>query len=471
MPSQFFSNLSQDYSQLLDNADDYNVSIHVGEGSNIKEFHAHSNILRARSPYFMRAFSSDWVVKKDNIIIFNKPNITPMVFAMMLKFIYAGVIDLDKQSGSDILGLLVASDELLLDELITHCQDHLIEEKANWLKTNIIQVLQTVIKHDRCKKLQDHCLEYICQNPQPFFFSRNFQSLDRDILYGLLLRDELRIDEIEVWEHLIKWGIAQISMNNDKLVTDVTKWSEKNFDLLKKCLESFIPLIRFFEISSRDFYYKIRPYKKILPRNVYEDVMSYHLAGTEPKTIINLTSRIGSWQIDSNIIKPKHAAILANWINRSEDEHGIITTKIPYDFTLLYRGTLHGFKDEIFRGYVNNQGSAVVIIKVKGSNQIIGGYNPCGWIYRSIPTWTNTFDSFIFTFGNGKTNSNVKVSRVNNAEYAVYDNANNGAQFGQSDLVIKHSIGTCNMHSYKDRIMDTNSFIIEEIEAFKIVEK
>lgn len=86
MPSQFFSNLSHDYSQLLDNADDYNVSIHVGEGSNIKEFRAHSNILRARSPYFMRAFSSDWVVKKDNIIIFNKPNITPMVFAIMLKY-------------------------------------------------------------------------------------------------------------------------------------------------------------------------------------------------------------------------------------------------------------------------------------------------------------------------------------------------------------------------------------------------
>ncbi|CAG8500951.1 590_t:CDS:2 [Acaulospora colombiana] len=431
MPTQFSSKLLQDYSQLLDNADDYNVSIQVGEGSNVKEFRAHSNILRAR-------------------------------------YIYAGILDLEKQSGSDILGLLIASDELLLDELISYCQNHLIEEKANWLRLNIVQVLQTVIKHDRCKKLQDHCLEYICQDPQSFFSSRNFQSLDRDILYGLLSRDDLQFEEIEIWEHLLKWGIAQISVN-DKVFTDVTKWSDKNFDALRKFVEPFIPLIRFFEITSKDFYYKVRPYKKIIPRNIYEDVMSYHLASTEPKTP-NLTPRMGRWKIDSNIIKSKHAAILANWINRSDSKFGI-KKKIPYEFTLLYRGTLHGFKDEVFRGYVNNQGSAIVVIKVRGSGQIIGGYNPCGWIYRCIPNWTSTFDSFIFTFGNGKTNANIKVSHVNNPDYAVYDNANNGAQFGQSDLVIKNAMGTCNLHSYEDSILDTNSFIIEEIEAFKIAEK
>ncbi|CAG8617250.1 3768_t:CDS:2 [Acaulospora morrowiae] len=424
MPTHFSSKLSHDYSQLLDNADDYNVSIQVGEGSNVKEFRAHSNILRARSPYFMRAFSSDWAVKKDNIIIFNKPNITPMVFAMMLKYIYAGTLDLDKQSGSDILGLLIASDELLLDELITYCQNHLIEEKSNWLRLNIVQVLQTVIRHDRCKKLQDHCLEYICQDPQTFFSSKNFQSLDRDILYGLLSRDDLQFEEIEIWEHLIKWGTTQTSTANDKVFNDVTKWSDKQFDALKKSVEPFIPLIRFFEFSSKDFYYKVRPYKKILPRNIYEDVMSHHLAGTEPKTP-NLTPRMGRWKIDSNIIKSRHAAILANWINRSGEKFGV-TTKVPYEFTLLYRGSLHGFKDEVFRGYVNNQGSAIVVIK---------------------------------------------VSRVDDSNYAVYDNANNGAQFGQSDLVVKNMIGTCNIHSYADSILDTNSFIIEEIEAFKIVEK
>ncbi|CAG8632635.1 9340_t:CDS:1, partial [Racocetra persica] len=53
---------------------------------------------------------------------------------------------------------------------------------------------------------------------------------------------------------------------------DVTKWTEKHFISLKKSVEQFIPLIRLFEISSKDFYHKVRPYKKILPQNIYEDL-------------------------------------------------------------------------------------------------------------------------------------------------------------------------------------------------------
>ncbi|CAG8844004.1 16954_t:CDS:1, partial [Racocetra persica] len=49
-----------------------------------------------------------------------------------------------------------------------------------------------------------------------------------------------------------------------------------------------------------------RPYKKILPQNIYEDLMSHYLADTEPRTV-NLSPRMGRWRIDSVIIKPKHA--------------------------------------------------------------------------------------------------------------------------------------------------------------------
>jgi len=41
-------------SMLYDSDDynDYNVTIQIKENQNIKEFRAHSDILRARSPYF-----------------------------------------------------------------------------------------------------------------------------------------------------------------------------------------------------------------------------------------------------------------------------------------------------------------------------------------------------------------------------------------------------------------------------------
>jgi hypothetical protein len=85
MTSIFYSNLSKDFSLILNNSDDYNVIIQVGENQNVKEFHAHSVILRARSPYFKRAFSTKWVTKKNNMIMFNKPNIAPIIFEMILK--------------------------------------------------------------------------------------------------------------------------------------------------------------------------------------------------------------------------------------------------------------------------------------------------------------------------------------------------------------------------------------------------
>src|ERR1051325_1509572 len=157
---------------------------------------------------------------------------------------YTGEVDLTKQSGKNVLGLLVASDELLLEELFKHVQDHLIKKQTAWVRQNFVLVLHTVFKLSSCKKLQDYCLESICTNPHPFITSKEFPSLDDEILYGLLKRDDLQIEEIVVWDHLMKWGIEQTpglgSKNKDR-----SKWNHKDFEALKKTLGKFIPLIRF----------------------------------------------------------------------------------------------------------------------------------------------------------------------------------------------------------------------------------
>src|SRR5947207_12085809 len=79
------SELSKDFFLILNDVDDFDVIIQVGENQNTKEFRAHSTILRARSPYFKTALSANWVTKKNDMIMFNKPNISPAVFDMILK--------------------------------------------------------------------------------------------------------------------------------------------------------------------------------------------------------------------------------------------------------------------------------------------------------------------------------------------------------------------------------------------------
>jgi len=68
---------------FLNDADDFNVIIQVGEdkmGSLLG--------FPSKDPKYKRihiTFSSNWSTKKDDVIRFNKPNITPIVFDMLLK--------------------------------------------------------------------------------------------------------------------------------------------------------------------------------------------------------------------------------------------------------------------------------------------------------------------------------------------------------------------------------------------------
>ncbi|CAG8669148.1 2165_t:CDS:2, partial [Scutellospora calospora] len=115
--TNFFEDLSKDFSKLFEKSDDYDIIIQVGEKSDFKEFNAHSNILRARSPYFTNSLSNNWINHKSSIVTFKKPNISPAIFLLILRYIYTGTLDITNQSASNILDLLVASDELILDKL------------------------------------------------------------------------------------------------------------------------------------------------------------------------------------------------------------------------------------------------------------------------------------------------------------------------------------------------------------------
>jgi hypothetical protein len=381
---------------------------------------------------------------------------------------------LSKQSGEDILGVLVASDELLLEKLFKHVQDHLIKEQTNWVKQNFVLVLHTVFKLSSCKKLQDHCVESICVDPQPFITSKDFPSLDKDILYELLKRDDLQIEEAVAWDYLIKWGIEQTPglgrKNNNK-----TKWNNNNYEALKKTLSRFIPLIRFVEISSSDFFDKVRPYKAVIPHHIYEEVAEFYYKNTLPKTT-TLPPRAGKIQIESNLIKSRLANIIASWIERKCGKNPSLDKK--YKFDLLYRSSRDGINFNTFRNKCNNQGSCLVLVKHQQSAKIYGGYNPLGFTY-SNGQWGNTSESFIFSFENSEDIQNMKISRVNSSyySYAIYEYYNYGFSFGNTFFMNSDNRIYFTDQGYYDgnindvlspHINQNGNFVPEEIEAFRI---
>ena len=90
----------------------------------------------------------------------------------------------------------------------------------------------------------------------------------------------LQIEEIVIWDNLTKWGIQQTPGLRNKNI-NIDRWSNED---LKDTLTNLIPLIRFLNISSDDFYDKVRPYEQIIPNKIYEHAMTYYFV-EQPKLL------------------------------------------------------------------------------------------------------------------------------------------------------------------------------------------
>ena len=85
MSSQFFSKLSENYIELLEDDEYYDVTVEVGEDPNVKIFRSHINILCYRSPYLRRVLASN-KKNNDNVLTHIKlPNILPEIFQIILR--------------------------------------------------------------------------------------------------------------------------------------------------------------------------------------------------------------------------------------------------------------------------------------------------------------------------------------------------------------------------------------------------
>ncbi|KAF0414546.1 serine-enriched protein [Gigaspora margarita] len=125
----------RNFSNLLENPKDFDVKIKVGETPNIKEFKAHSIVLSARSDYFKTALSSQWARIEDGIIIFDKPNISPKVFEILINYIYTGTFSNNNEV--DLFDIFIAADEIVLIEITQQVKKRLRNEANGYLKQAI----------------------------------------------------------------------------------------------------------------------------------------------------------------------------------------------------------------------------------------------------------------------------------------------------------------------------------------------
>src|SRR6185369_7396705 len=125
----------------------------------------------------------------------------------------------------------------------------------------------------------------------------------------------------------------------------------------------------------------------------------------------------------STIITSEHAAEISSWIDRKSSTYSLTNT--PYEFQLILRGSINGFNPQTFWDICNGQASTVVIMKVKGTEEILGGYNPLIWDANTVDAgyggkWEKTNDSFIFSLKNGNIQNSI-LSRVKIRDNAIWN--------------------------------------------------
>ncbi|RIA91668.1 BTB/POZ protein [Glomus cerebriforme] len=185
--------LSQNLLEMLNDDEYYDITIEVGNDPYVKVFHAHMVILNYRSPYLRRVLSTNEKKNDGTLNNIKLPNISPEIFQIVLRYIYEGRLSLEDYDSSDIIKILITANKLSLRELIPYLELYLIENKTNWME-------------------------------------KNFENL----LISLIQNNYLQISETQIWENVLKWGIAQ----NPELSSDPSSYSNEDFNALKNTLQS-----------------------------------------------------------------------------------------------------------------------------------------------------------------------------------------------------------------------------------------
>ncbi|RHZ65290.1 hypothetical protein Glove_318g31 [Diversispora epigaea] len=492
MALKFFDMLSQNFIELLGDKDDYNVIIEVENKE--KSFTAHSSVLKYRSSYFRRKLENVQP-NENNIKVITESSISAQIFDAILKYIYGGIVNLENAETRFIFDLMSAANEFKLEELANKLLTLLIEAKGSWLEKHFPLVYRTIYDGQNFKKLENYYKDMFAKNPNLIFDSSDFTSLQESAMVSLLKRNDLQIKEDEIWDYVIKWGVAQ----NPTLPTNLEEWSKENFLTLKTTLQQCLPHIRYFHLSADEVLDSIKPYKKILEKQLWEDINQRLLAPDRPVKSIILPPRSPlvknkKKELPPHINKPKenfstiisedHAAEISTWIDRKPTNY--LTTNIPYKFELVLRGTRDGFAPQTFWDICEGYGGTVVVMKVKGKDEIFGGYNPLAWeTNNSKKSWIETKDSFIFSLKNGNIQNSI-LSRVKNPKKAIRNMSKkelskNGPHFGYDfsmyspkfDFTLDEKCSCANSGSLYEGSISISSanFSIVNYEVFKIVRK
>ncbi|RIB00889.1 hypothetical protein C2G38_2232563 [Gigaspora rosea] len=117
--------------------------------------------------------------------------------------------------------------------------------------------------------------------------------------------------------------------------------------------------------------------KKKLNINFYFNVQLELKIVSTPSLTSNTSvfANLKQLKIQSNLIEQNHIELIAKWINEVSN----LNQNTFYTFNLLQRASKHGSTSKVFHKQCDFKGPTIVIMRVKNTEEILGGYNPIHW--------------------------------------------------------------------------------------------
>ncbi|KAG2189374.1 hypothetical protein INT44_004516 [Umbelopsis vinacea] len=177
-------------------------------------------------------------------------------------------------------------------------------------------------------------------------------------------------------------------------------WSDDQKNLaaqVKDYMIALVPCIRFLLIDGEKYIQSVEPYK-LVPSYLRKKLLHHYILSKQASslTLDNLPPRMSvpreSKLLDSRLISGYNKQIIDHWIagDKSNNCTSLVESLVPRPsiahpsyrksaWKLLYSSNVHGPDMKSFHHKCDNQGPTITVFKIKGTNEVIGGYNSQSW--------------------------------------------------------------------------------------------
>ncbi|RIB28068.1 hypothetical protein C2G38_2028848 [Gigaspora rosea] len=184
---------------------------------------------------------------------------------------------------------------------------------------------------------------------------------------------------------------------------------------------------------------------------------------------------------NENLLKSEHFELISEWVYEvSRTVLRKFLTKLKfkvsnpsYNFKLLFKESEDGFTPTDFHKKCDNKGPTLTVLKVKGEDEILGGYNPYNWDSPAEQKEIPTKKSFIFKF-NLNNPENFVFSRAKRyRKAAIKLSSHHGPNFKDLRMTNDSQDGSRWRYSHKfydKKIRDSESdtFSVDDYEVFQV---